>query len=190
MESTISALTSRVLLRPLADRPFSETWMWGGAGSNSGPIYMGTFIGYTPALQRGAKIGPSAFFFGAVIEQSISSGGNGAPGFVNGFGGFWGGNPKDRYVGVRFQIDGQTHYGWIRLTVTTHVTHQPPMSATITAYAYETVPNKPILAGTAEKSTAELQLNGRDQAGPSLGMLAAVAEGMSLWRREQSLVGE
>ena len=80
------------------------------------------------------------------------------------FFGSWGGNPKNRYLGVRFPINGQTHYGWIRLTVTTNPDpHTPVMSATITGWAYETVPSKAIAAGTAaiaasaaEKPSAEL----------------------------------
>lgn len=159
----------------------------GGASSNAGAVLSGTFIAYTPALRRGAKVGPSAYFSEAVIEQSITSGGNASPnGFVNGFRGYWGGNPKDRYVGVRFQIDGQTHFGWVRLTVTTHASHHPVMSATITAYAYETVANKPILAGTAATSATELQApeNSKQQVGPSLGMLADGTEALPLWRRE------
>ena len=66
--------------------------------------------------------------------------------------------------------------------------HGPFMSATITGYAYETVPNKAILAGMA-KSTAEVQVpqDSRNQAGPSLGMLALGADGVPLWRREETL---
>ena len=159
----------------------------GGASSNAGAILTGTFIAYTPALRRGGKVGPSAYFSEAVVEQSITSGGTANPnGFVNGFRGYWGGNPKDRYVGVRFQLNGQTHYGWVRLTVTTSPTHHPVMSATITAYAYETVANKPILAGTAATSAPEVHIpeNAQHHAGPSLGMLAAGAEGLTAWRRD------
>ena len=70
----------------------------------------------------------------------------------------WGGNPKNRYLGVRFRIDGQIHYGWVRLTVLTQPTGT--WSATITAYAYETVPNKAIKAGTAEEPKAEARGSG------------------------------
>src|SRR5579885_445266 len=34
----------------------------GGASSNAGAVLTGTFIAYTPALRRGAKVGPSAYF--------------------------------------------------------------------------------------------------------------------------------
>jgi hypothetical protein len=160
-----------------------------GATSNAADVYEGYFVAPLP---RGAKIGASAGFtaFESAVEQSLAG--------VSGRGlrGYWGGNPKDHYVGVRFSIGGQTHYGWIRLTVTTDPNpHGPAMSATITGYAYETVPNKTILAGTAgiaaataEKPTAAVQVpqNLRTQSGPSLGMLAWGADGLPLWRREET----
>lgn len=93
-------------------------------------------------------------------------------------------------------IGGELHYGWIRLTLTTNPDpHGPFMSAKITGYAYETVPNKPILAGTAssaagaaKKPTAEAQVpeNIHNQSGPSLGMLALGSEALPLWRREEA----
>jgi hypothetical protein len=47
-----------------------------------------------------------------------------------------------KYVGVRFEISGATHYGWIRVSCTTGST-----SGTIHSYAYETTPNTSIIAG-------------------------------------------
>jgi len=140
---------------------------------------------YASALRRGAKIGPSApfsFVPNVVVERSYPKGASSEK-----LMGEWGGDPKNRYLGVRFLIKGEYHYGWIRLTV-----HTLPMSATITAYAYETVPNQAILAGTAEIETAEVQGSkaNQTQAGPSLGMLAAGAEGLPLWRREESSAGQ
>jgi hypothetical protein len=144
------------------------------------------------ALPRGAVIGPKTppnkfFTESALIEGSESSGAG-----HRSLRGDWGGNPKDRYLGVSFPIEGETHYGWVRLTVTTNPNlDEPPISATITAYAYETVANQPILAGTAaeSESAAEVQLpeNIQNQGGASLGMLAAGADGLPLWRREEAL---
>jgi hypothetical protein len=166
-----------------------EVW---GFNPPDGVLAVTPFDGTALALPRGAKIGPSATVFykyGALIERTRSYG----SGRVSH--GYWGGNPKDHYLGVRFAINGKTHYGWIRLTVTSNVKlNRPTLSATITGYAYETVPNKPILAGTAgiaaaaaEKPTADVQTpeNYRNQSGPSLGMLAAGAEGLAVWRREE-----
>jgi len=148
---------------------------------------------YFGALSRGAKVGPnvpSSFFNGGgIVEISV---GNGPSNRI--FFGSWGGSPKNRYLGVRFPINGQFHYGWIRLTVTTNPDpHTPVMSATITGWAYESVPNKAIATGTAatagfapENPAAEIEVPKKihSQSGPSLGMLAAGAHALPMWRRE------
>lgn len=147
----------------------------------------GDFYGKALALQRGAEIGPagpSSYFssFFPLVEGTNTSNGN----FFSR--GYWGGNRKNSYLGVRFLINGQTHYGWIRLTVTTNVkSGKPSLEATITGYAYETVANKPIKAGTAAIATAEIRVPQKmqHQTGPSLGMLAAGAESLTVWRREE-----
>jgi hypothetical protein len=54
-------------------------------------------------------------------------------------------NVKDRYLGIQFKIKDQTHYGWARLSV--QVGLRLTITATLTGYAYETIPNKPIIAG-------------------------------------------
>lgn len=97
--------------------------------------------------------------------------------------GHWAGNNPDRFVGMRFQIKGQTHYGWVRITVTTTTERGcAGLSATITAWAYETIPNKAITIGTTKESAAE-----KKPAVPALGMLALGANGLVLWRREETL---
>lgn len=57
-------------------------------------------------------------------------------------------NVQHKYVGLEFQIDGKTHYGWARLNV---IVEHPPgpleIEATLTGYAYETIPYKRIIAG-------------------------------------------
>jgi hypothetical protein len=151
-------------------------------GNGNQVLIGGTFYGEALALPRGAKIGPAPSFASSIplVEGANSTRSRG----------FWGGDLKNHYLGVRFLISGETHYGWIRLTVTTSVQmRKPSMSATITGYAYETVANKPILAGTAEKPTAEVHVpeSLQQQAGPSLGMLALGADGLPLWRREETL---
>ena len=52
---------------------------------------------------------------------------------------------KPHYLGFKFMIKGKVHYGWASLT-----TQEKPAwtaTATLTGYAYETVPNKPIITG-------------------------------------------
>ena len=55
---------------------------------------------------------------------------------------------RNRYLGLKFVIHGKVHYGWARLSVTLgHHRQYGDVSGTLTGYAYETIPNKPIIAG-------------------------------------------
>jgi hypothetical protein len=80
---------------------------------------------------------------------------------------------KDRYLGLKFLIDGQTHYGWARLSVPAWVAQ----GATITGYAYETIPNKPIITGKTKGPDVVILEPA------SLGRLAQGASAISLWRK-------
>jgi len=81
------------------------------------------------ALQKGAKIAGRYKGSGRAIMAQFNCSG------------FWC-DVTGRYMGVRFQINGKTHYGWARLNVS-----YSPITATLTGYAYETISNKPIIAG-------------------------------------------
>jgi len=59
------------------------------------------------------------------------------------YGGYWI-DVTNRYLGLKFQIKGKTHYGWARFNVTDH---GMGIDAVLTGYAYETIPNKGIVAG-------------------------------------------
>jgi hypothetical protein len=55
---------------------------------------------------------------------------------------------KNAYLGIKFEIDGEFHYGWARLTVTTEQKKfNPTFTVTLTGYAYETVAGQGIVAG-------------------------------------------
>ena len=75
----------------------------------------------------------------------------------------------DKFVGLRFKIQGQTHYGWMRLTVNAHDPHFPyrgsSVTLKITGYAYEATPDKGIAAGDRGSSDGA-------QATGSLGQLS------------------
>jgi|SRR5580704_15153467 hypothetical protein len=58
-----------------------------------------------------------------------------------------GGSVTNKYVGLKFHIDGQVHYGWARFNVKIRPAETTGSQATLTGYAYETVPNKPIITG-------------------------------------------
>lgn len=105
----------------------------------------------------------------------------------------------DLYLGLAFQIDGQTHYGWARLSVYFKGGFPTQINALLTGYAYETVANTPIVAGQTEESAgpraAMLRNSGsgalrwaaaaEDRAVPTLGLLALGAQGIPRWRREE-----
>jgi hypothetical protein len=93
----------------------------------------------------------------------------------------WAGGVAHRYVGARFVIKGQQHFGWIRLSVS-----KAPFVAHLTGYAYETVPNKPIIAGKT-KGPEEMSATPStlDRQPASLGVLAMGSSGLSIWRRRE-----
>jgi hypothetical protein len=149
-------------------------------------LYSFPFSAY--ALAVGAKIGPPKNFkcTHACLDGrpmlSLSVG--------RGVIGQWKG-ATNRYLGVRFRDKaGRTHYGWARLSVRGNPYSK--IFATLTGYAYETIPNKPIIAGQTKASNDSTSL---EQPSPatltvptpktaSLGLLALGAPGLSIWRRE------
>ena len=159
----------------------------GGARKSAGP--------YASALSSGAKIGPSAHFSSSVgIEQLLierSSGGQSGGSTTSGrycLVGQWG-NKGSRYLGVKFLINGQTHYGWIRMSVTRHDHHAQSLNGTITEFAYETTANKAITAGATKDiavSVAKPDQLTKKPDGAALGMLALGAQGIPIWRRENT----
>jgi hypothetical protein len=88
-------------------------------------------------------------------------------------------NAKNKYLGLKFVINGQTHFGWARLSVKRSACH---ISAVLTGYAYETVANRPIHTGQTAGSVEVADLI--DPAPASLGLLSRGAEALDLWRRE------
>jgi hypothetical protein len=179
-----------------------RTLLVGASSQQDGVIGGGTWDAYAFALGRGAEIGPSpksGFFdpYKILVEFSATAGGS------KYCIGYWGadlrdrplgcGTPRNKYLGVRFTMDGELHYGWVRLTVTASPQLDgPPLSAQITAYAYETEANTTIYAGLTKEASAELEpaMSVPNHRGPSLGMLALGAEGVPLWRRDLALTSK
>ena len=62
------------------------------------------------------------------------------------YGPWWNNNKavNHRFLGIKFTVKGKTHYGWVRIKI---AAPEKYLRTTITGYAYETVPNKPIIAG-------------------------------------------
>jgi hypothetical protein len=100
---------------------------------------------------------------------------------------------KNRYVGLRFAIKGRVHYGWARLTVSMGPPTSDDIVGHLTGYAYETIPNKPIVTGMtkepAQSDNSVEQPNPSSLATPTsepstLGVLAMGAQRLSSRRRE------
>jgi len=154
-------------------------------------------------LPKGSPIGPGRKF-------------GGSRGFVDTFGPYGGGTFKNHdgfkfgqtvYIGFKFQISGQTHYGWARVKVTFDQNKlKDRLTCHLTGYAYETTPNMSIKAGqtsgptTVENSalpqaaspTSDAKAdssNARAAAAPyqSLGLLALGVEGIPAWRRQDNV---
>jgi hypothetical protein len=51
-----------------------------------------------------------------------------------------------KYLGLKFQIQGKTHFGWAEMEVTVPKT-KDDIVTTLTGYAYETIAGKAIMAG-------------------------------------------
>jgi hypothetical protein len=134
-------------------------------------------------LPWGKRIGPKGSW-GA--DTVFLAGANHHFGSCVTYGGYWV-NKKGFYLGVQFSIGSEIHYGWVRLSIVPVCTNGG--SDLITGYAYETVPNKPIIAGkTSGFAAADIHYNdllpARSQQ-HTLGMLALGTGGLDIWRREE-----
>jgi hypothetical protein len=155
----------------------------------AGNSAIGTFVyrGFPAdarALYQGSQIGPSQRFFPRDVKMaSFYVGGGGYSAHGN-----WP-HATNRYLGVQFQIDGETHYGWARFTVQT-LGHPARILAELTGYAYETTANTPIAAGQTtggdEAGSKEVKLESwRAPSNHSsmLGLLAGGSPALAMWRR-------
>jgi hypothetical protein len=151
--------------------------------------YRSQGLSWVAALPKGQKIGPGDMFE-SFRTEILASGVVGASTTLSG--GPWT-SPTRAYVGLKFAIKGKVHYGWVRV-VTLGSSQRFHYRAVITGYAYETSPNKAIIAGkttgsddaSVEGSNAALAMPTAKPA--TLGMLALGAPGLSIWRREESAV--
>jgi hypothetical protein len=101
------------------------------------------------ALDAGRRIGPSDMFVSRYSgSQSRSLGVFMAGGPRGRCSGPWN-NVNNRYLGLKFRVDNRpTQYGWARLNVS--CSSRKGVSAVLTGYAYETIPNKTIVTGKTE----------------------------------------
>jgi len=129
------------------------------------------------ALPPGVKVGAGAGFQGKSLELWGSEGTaySGPFQFCE-----FGKRTRGAFLGLKFLINGQTHYGWAHVTV-------KGSQAVLNGYAYETVPNQPILAGkTSGPVEVGESLPGEIPDQPAtLGVLARGSQGLDIWRRAE-----
>jgi len=104
---------------------------------------------------NGAPIGPSNLWFsgyGTGNAHFLAAASTYDPATYN-WGSFNG--AVDQYVAMKFDISGQTHYGWMRLDVAANAN-----SFTVKDYAYDATANTPINAGDMTTGIAQHLLNG------------------------------
>jgi len=131
-----------------------------------------TNAGVASALKKGSVIfGEARWLFRAAVLAAEYGG----PSYGN-----WR-NVKNRYLGLTFYVDKKKHYGWARMSVKT-ISHEEGILITgiLTGYAYETIPNKPIIAG---KTRGPDVITIQDA---SLGHLTRGASAIPAWRGSNS----
>jgi hypothetical protein len=144
------------------------------------------------AFRAGALIKNGDVFIGE--KTRVDLGGVGFPTFANtgtNWYGSWvngGKGVQNRYLGLKFKIDGKFHFGWARITVKTS---KRSFTAKLTGYAYETIPGKAIIAGATkgpddEPQPAASSIKTGTPAPATLDTLALGAPGLAIWRREES----
>jgi hypothetical protein len=137
-------------------------------------------------LHKGARVGPGGRFSPGdrlMAQMHWFDGSHSVKGqWANG-----GKGVASRYLGFRFKIGKGTHYGWARLNVVISDSY-PGITATLTGYAYETVPNKPIIAGNTRGSEIAVAAASGPAPSATLGRLAAGYPALSTWRRRERFV--
>ncbi len=177
-----------------------NTWVKGALAvvPHKGDMIMGYFsagqsLHVAYALPAGAVIGSKGKFPRG--RRVMAYGGYQFASTYNGFcEGPWV-NKKNRYLGLKFNIAGQVHFGWARLTETCtkagHNHNGGENTAVLTGYAYETIANKAIVAGQQQENDESIgqpdptSLMQPEQTPATLGALAKGARGLCLWRGRQ-----
>jgi hypothetical protein len=159
----------------------SANEIWGNQSSAG-------FRRYASALAPGIEIGSKGKFQPGemILAHSSSNEGKRHPNSISSYNcdGPWK-HAGNRYLGLKFIINGEVHYGWARLSVGCKYL---VVRAKLTGYAYETIPNKPIIAGQtkgADEDNADSEILHPSASQPAtLGALALGSQGLSAWRRE------
>jgi hypothetical protein len=103
-------------------------------GQSAAALVKGAVIGAADKFKNGKVLMAGAFCETQVSASTV-------------FGPF--ANTTQRYLGLKFKLSGKVHYGWARFSKVTASACNggPAVSATLTGFAYETIPNRSIVAG-------------------------------------------
>jgi hypothetical protein len=138
----------------------------------------GLDVGCAAALPQGAKVGPKSPFLTSnrvalfSVVESYSYGHEACQ---------WAQKHHGAYLGLKFTINGETHYGWAHVTMGS--------TTVLNGYAYETVPNQSIATGKTSGPVTEASFTPLPVPQPgqpaTLGMLAGGSCSLSIWRRPE-----
>ena len=152
------------------------------ASSNEVGIYVANNHLVASALQLGVQL-PDGHEFHASARMAYQCSGFACRSltFASIRSGPWFG-VSNRFLDLKFRVDGLPYYGWARLSVQFSANSRT-FVATLTGYAYNTEPGRPIYAGTVPAPASFTQPSHRPA---TLGLLAMGSYGLSIWRREES----
>lgn len=119
--------------------------------------YSAYFLAY--ALDAGATINDGAGAWNGTLNDGMMTLAWGSAY------GYWAG-VTDKYLGLRFNVDGNTHYAWARLDVAAE-----GVSSTLKDYAYESTPGEAIIAGEGESINEVINSNFVIGPNPTNGLL-------------------
>jgi len=105
------------------------------AGGNTTPLAKGALVSFSLSWQTRYPSFPLGQFEGPLLSTTVGS--------VSAYGPFAG---VDGYLGIRFLIGSELHYGWIHLNCVFSGPYQPA-AGRITEWAYNSVADQPITVG-------------------------------------------
>ena len=141
------------------------------------PLKFGAVIGTADQFETGKQ----------VLARAVNC--KGLPGASHPFA-----NTNDRFLGLKFTLNGQVYYGWAGFSAVTADGERVTVTATLTAYAYETLPNTPIYAGQSSDTPSESRQLPASGGPPNtaklqpatLGVLALGSLGLDVWRKREA----
>jgi hypothetical protein len=130
------------------------------------------------ALPQGSVVGSSRTFTNVHQNERVMAEAYNFVYYGTGVSGNWA-NVKQAYLGLKFDIKGQVHYGWAEFSVNASVRnrHQLLVDATLLGYAYEATPNQSIKTGQKSGAAGDAAIPGALV--PQPGTLQALAQGVA-----------